>query len=486
MREFLFLILNFNFISCITYAQDVTMSPPVKVNTGESRVEIIGRTDQGILVRHTQRSDDELVTFYDNMQQHWRKKIPVHDKDAVVQQIVAYPDSMTFLYTVSNKGETTLNAMKTDSRIDPQSRTIILDTLSRNFLAPASQPAFAFTPDKELVLYWFNDPNFESSHVLHTTCMSGKLKVEWRCPVKISGFDHPDVITGVVDTSGDAVIICGNYKERSFSNDFPYTEMMVISIRDHGKEVHSQIIRDGDVLFSDCLAKPDAFTGNVVIGGLYSHAAGNESSGFYLLKYSAADDSVTSTVYQAHTTDFLSQLTGSVTPKRNDGFFDFHPVELIVKRDGGAVLLAEAQSVSSESFTSPGLGTFGLSSGFTVNSYHYDDIAVSSFKPNGDADWKLILHKKQATEGDGGFYSSFAMVIAKQKAYIMYNDETNGQTSVECYVVDAAGNQTRTELFNADRKGVMPTMKLAKQISANEILIPSFKRSFLQFIKITF
>jgi hypothetical protein len=122
------------------------------------------------------------------------------------------------------------------------------------------------------------------------------------------------------------------------------------------------------------------------------------------MRYSAAADSVISVNYQAHTTEFLAQLTGSPTPKRNDGFYDFTVKELIVKRDGGAVMLAESQSTSSESYSSPGLGGFGFSNGFVVNSYHYDDIAVSSFTPDGQPEWKTILHKKQATEGDGGFF----------------------------------------------------------------------------------
>jgi len=486
MRPRLFFTSMMLFVACVVRAQDVVYSPPQKVNTGISKVEIIGRTDQGILVRHTQRDDDEIVSFYDNMQQHWRKKIPIHDKNAALLQIVPDVDSLTFFYTLTLKGVTTLHGFRTSTRAEPPVKIFTCDTLTRNFLSPAVQPQFTFTADKRYILYWFPDPNFENNHILHVQCLNEKLKGVWTRNMRIEGFDHPEVVAGVIDSAANATIVCGNFKDRSVKNDFPYVALLVASIRDAGTKIHQQVIRNEDVLYSSGLAKGDAFTGDVIVGGLYAHAIGVESSGFYLLKYSAADDSVTTINYQAHTTEFLAQLTGSPTPKKNDGFFDFNVTELIVKRDGGAVLLAESQSVSSEAFTTPGLGGFGFSNGFVVNSYHYDDIAAISFKPDGQTEWKTILHKKQATEGDGGFYSSFATVIARNQAYLLYNDDVNGQSVVAYYSLDASGKQSRSEMFNAERKGVMLAMREAKQISNNEIVIPSLKRNYLQFIKITY
>ncbi|MBA2407249.1 MAG: hypothetical protein H0V65_04560 [Chitinophagales bacterium] len=157
-----------------------------------------------------------------------------------------------------------------------------------------------------------------------------------------------------------------------------------------------------------------------------------------------------------------------------------------MKRDGGAILVAESASVSSESYTSNSYGTFGISSGFTVNYYHYDDIAVFSFQKDGKLEWKQILHKKQATEGDGGYYSSFITMIAPASLYFIYNDMSNAQTNVANYNIDPSGNHQRKELLNADRKGVMLIPQSAKQISPTELLVPSIKRNYLQFVKISF
>jgi hypothetical protein len=467
-------------------AQEVMLSPPQKVNTGISKVEILGRTDQGILVRHTQKEQDEIVAYYDNMQQHWRKRIPVQEKNAVITHITTYDDSVIFFYTIAAKGVTELKAAKTSSRIESQARLVLCDSLSRNAFSQAPSPRFRESADKRFILTWFPDANFENNKLLHAACYNARLKPVWKTVTKLPGLERPEVIDATLDSAGQAVFICGAYRDRSIRNDFDYSSLLILSIRDRAMNIKPHIITNRDILYSHGIAKTDALTGNVLFAGLYAHAAGTESSGVFLLKYSASLDSVEKLNYLAHTTEFLSQLTGSATPKKNEGFYDFELMELIVKRDGGAVILAESNSTSSETYASSGIGGFGFSGGFVVNTFHYDDIMAISFNPDGSAQWKTILHKKQDTEGDGGFFSSFAMMIAKRKAYLLYNDQTNGQTVVACYELDAEGNQSRSELVNAERKGIMPAMKLGKQVSANEIVIPSFKRNYLQLIKITY
>jgi len=150
------------------------------------------------------------------------------------------------------------------------------------------------------------------------------------------------------------------------------------------------------------------------------------------------------------------------------------------------LFIAQSESVSTEAYVNPPLGGFGLSTGFTVNYFHYDELAVLSFNQDGSVEWKQILHKKQSTEGDGGFFSSIGLMIAPTQLYFVFNDGINGQTVVTDFSLDATGVQSRKEIFSADRKGVMVVPRQGKQVSANEMVLPSFKKNFLQFVKISF
>ena len=468
------------------HGQEIATSPPQKITAGISKVEVLGRNDQGIIIRHTVHDDDEILCYYDNMSLRWKRGIPHHEKNSYIEEILCYPDSMLFIYSVTVKGTTVLKAFKTNNRVESPTPLIALDTISTTLMNPIPHTQFAFPADKRFILLWYPDHNFDNNKTVHMTCLNFMLRKEWSTNIRLADLEHPDVIAATIDTFGNACLVSGEYKARNFSNNFPYTGLMISSIRQKGTRTHQTIIREQENFYTECKVKLDARNGNVLMAGLFSHNAGTESEGVYFFGYNSLRDSLMLQHYEAHSIDFISQLTGNSPPKRNDGFFDFQPVDLIVKRDGGAIFIAESQSVTSEAYNNPPFGGFGLSTGFTVNYYHYDELAVISFNPDGSVEWKQILHKKQSTEGDGGYYSSIATMIAPTQLYLVYNDVVNGQTTVSDFSMDAAGKQVRNEIFSADRKGVNVTPRQGKQISANEMILPSFKRNYLEFVKITF
>ncbi|HYV94556.1 MAG TPA: hypothetical protein VE978_22475 [Chitinophagales bacterium] len=473
-------------IQVFLYAQEIEISAPQKINAGISKVEVLGRNDQGILIRHTVHDDDEIICYYDNMSVRWKKVIPHREKNSTIEEIIIYPDSVMFFYSTIMKNVTVLKAFKTNARIETPTPSILCDTISRTLMNPLPRPQFVTTADKRFVLFSYNDHDFDDNRLVHLTCMNNLLRKTWTSKMRISGFEHPDVITTVIDTFGNASVIIGEYKARNFSNNFPYTALMISSIKQKGTRIHQTTIHDREIFYTQCEARPDARTGNILMSGLFSYDVGSESKGVYFFLYNSLLDSLMVKNYEAYSGDFLSQLTGNFPPKKNDAFYDFQPVDLIVKRDGGAIFVAESESVTSESYNNPPFGGFGLSTGFTVSYYHYDELAVMSFRPDGSVEWKQILHKKQSTEGDGGFYSSISTMIAPAQLYFVYNDVTNGQTTVSDFSVDATGKQMRNEIFSADRKGVEVAPRQGKQISANEMVLPSFKKNFLQFVKISF
>src|SRR5437762_8371878 len=84
-------------------AQQIEISTPQKINAGVSKVEVLGRNEQGILIRHTVHDDDEIVCYYDNMSVRWKKVIPRREKNSTIEEIIVFPDSVVFFYTTFMK-----------------------------------------------------------------------------------------------------------------------------------------------------------------------------------------------------------------------------------------------------------------------------------------------------------------------------------------------------------------------------------------------
>jgi hypothetical protein len=480
-----FWILVFTF-SIPAISQELSFSAPQKITAGYARVQILGKNSQGILIRQLGRSDDQIAAYYDNLQLRWKKVTPHKEKNAKLEEIVVYQDSVLFLYTILNKGATLLKAFKTNPKLESLFNPVVIDTINRSAVNPTPELYFAYTTDKSKIMVYYEDAGFRSNKLLTATCFDFRMRNLWKSSVKVNNMEEADILEGVIDNDGNACIATGDNTAKSYNNNFPYTSLHVFTMREMGRNTDECIIDETNYLFTECKVRLDMNTGEVLMAGLYANGAGNESDGVYFFKIRTTNDSILLKRFEPHSVEFLSQLTGNNPPKKNDGFYDFQPKELIVKRDGGAILVTESESVSSESYTSNNYGAFGLTSGFTVNYYHFDDIAIFSFLPDGSLDWKQVLHKKQATEGDGGYYSSYIMVIGTSMLQFIYNDVINGQTSVADFMIDATGKQQRSDVFNADRKGVMVIPRSSKQISPNELIMPSLKRNYLQFVKVSF
>ncbi|MBX7108502.1 MAG: hypothetical protein K1X61_07645 [Chitinophagales bacterium] len=466
-------------------AQEISFSAPQKVTTGYARVDVLGKTLEGTIVRTVGRNTDEMMAFYDNMQLRWKKSTPKKEKNSKLEQIVLYNDSIIFFYTIIVKNVTLLKAFRSNVKLESSQPAIIIDTINKTLVNAAPDLRFAFNADKSAILIYYEDAAFNTTDVLHARCVNYHLQRKWTASWKIKSMESPVLIEAAVDTQGNAAIVVGENYARNYNNDFIYSGLHVFRINGNGQQLKEFSFFEKNRYLTTCKAKIDLVTGNLLMAGLYASSAGVESEGAYFF-ICQENDSVKTMRFEPHNTDFISQLTGNNPPRKNDGFFDFQPRELIVTRDGGALLITEAISVSSESYNNSGYGSFGISSGFTVNYYHYDELAVFSFKIDGTLNWKQILHKKQATEGDGGYYSSFATIISPSVLHFIYNDVQNGQTSVGGYNIDASGKQQHTEVFNADRKGVLIIPQSARQVAPNEVVVPSLKRNYLQFVKIVF
>ena len=53
----------------------------------------------------------------------------------------------------------------------------------------------------------------------------------------------------------------------------------------------------------------------------------------------------------------------------------------------------------------------------TVNTFSFNDIIAFSIKADGSLDWNTIMRKKQQSEDDNGFNSSFAFMNEKDRVH---------------------------------------------------------------------
>lgn len=101
-------------------------------------------------------------------------------------------------------------------------------------------------------------------------------------------------------------------------------------------------------------------------------------------------------------------------------------------------------------------------------------------------EWSTVMRKKQASEDDNGAYSSLLIMNEKEKLRLLYLDDISLSGMLNQYVLTSAGTNTREAILNQEEKDVMLLAKMGKQVSPNEVVIPSYKSNALRLVKITF
>lgn len=465
-------------------AQDITVSPPQKVSSGAATFDILGKTREGILVHYQLRESHVLYAFDANMQLRWRKNLNLRERQASIRYVLLTGDSLTVLYTLPNRGQLMLHAARYALHAEQPLRTLTLDTLTPVMLGSSPALRVRQSADERYMVVWHEDAFFSTNNKFYVSCYDRHLRRVWKQVVVLENFNDPELMDGTPDTSGNFFVVAGDRRSRTTQSAFVYRKLLLMHLRADGRR-HSAGVGADNILLTDAMLNRSYGGQQVLLGGLYLQSGAREAGGHYFLVYDTVTDSVRVRSFAGHTAEAAGegQRTGTGRPSPLSAY---RPLELVVTRTGGAFLVSEAQDISTELFPNPTYGTFGMTSGFAVSYFHYDDVSVVAFRADGQPEWRKVLRKRQNTEGDGGYYSSISLLIAPERLYFLFNDFTTGSGITSYYVLDASGNVERNQLFNAERMGLWPVLREGRQISPYELLVPSLRKNYLQFIRIRF
>ena len=252
--------------------------------------------------------------------------------------------------------------------------------------------------------------------------------------------------------------------------------------------------------------------GTLICSGFYSEKGTYSIKGAYYFRLNPVTREITNRNYSPFDFEFLTQglsdknkeRARAATEKNDRGrapeLYEYSLDELILRSDGGAVLVAEQYFVEREYYNN---NRFGYSpyGGFydpfyysrynqtqTDYYYNYNDIIVVNIRPDGEVEWSARIPKRQETRNDGGYYSSYAMSIVRDKLYFIYNDDVRnysdrgrddrwytyggGESVMVLAQVSSRGGEV--EVFPMDssgNSGVVVRPKMCRQIGKKEMAV---------------
>jgi hypothetical protein len=209
---------------------------------------------------------------------------------------------------------------------------------------------------------------------------------------------------------------------------------------------------------------------DLIIAGFYADDKRLRSSGTFFLRLDHESKKVISQGVKDFSKEFLENFMSKTKAKNeNAGIANMSLDQLIVREDGGAVLVAEQAYM----YVVTNRTKYG-----TTYTYHYinNDIVFVNINPDGTIQWVSRVPKKQHTINDGAAYSSYSVSVMQDKIYLIYNDHVKniGKDDPKKFKQMKKPQKAVTMLVAMDNTGKFQRKALFPARDHKTIVRPSF------------
>lgn len=469
--------------SLTAVAQVVDVSTPSKLPAKTNKFRVLGKNSDGIIVR-MYGVDDVINVYDDGLKLVSSKTIAFKNQDGLSQYIMLNKTGSVIFYLQQDKRMSVLLAQPVNSKFIEIGKPIVIDTIYDRKDLVASNLRFKQSADQNYLFIYY--PVFEGSTIqtVQFICLGHGLNKVYD---KVLPFNRNESelqeSTALIDNSGNAFLILKpDYKIEGQQYD-------VFSVSSQGESSVYSVVADKD-FFGEANFQIDDKNGTLVMCGFYNddkRRAGEVANGFLYASYNPYTGVKLNSNLIPFPKKFIADLTGRDPGDKPGKLYTFNIKRAALRNDGGVLIIAESFIKDSHETEAPiGLQDQGPSSYRTSTVYQFNDIISFSINRLGEMEWNNIARKKQASEDDNGFYSSFLIVNEKDEMHFIYLDDISASGEVNDYTLTSEGVGNRKPLFNQADKDVMLLPKMGKQISPRETVIPSYKVGELRLVKITY
>lgn len=327
-----------------------------------------------------------------------------------------------------------------------------------------------------------------------------------------------------VDNKGNVYLLGIIYTEGSNrlkrDGKATYQYDIVAYMRDSTIDVQEYKIALKDKFVTD-LTFRIADDGEMVCAGFYSEKDAKGMKGSCFFKINPKTKDMTSISTREFDFNFMtanlsekSKMQAKAAIERDDKtrepeLFDYSLDKLIMRSDGGVILIAEQYYIEERllnnspygyspygynAWSSPYYASlydpygyrYGRNNRRADYYYNYNDIIVVNIQPDGEIASTTRIPKHQVSVNDGGTYSSYAMSIVADKLYFAYNENPKNldpnrkknvaETPDKYSVVTLAevardGSLKRYPMFSNQDKGVVTRPKICRQVGRRDMAI---------------
>lgn len=476
------LLVSFTFTQ--VKSQNVVVSNSIKLPSKLSDYEIIGKNQNGIYVHYFTSFGSELEVFNPQMRSVIKREVNVKDRNSKIESIFLQDERAVVFYTHQSDGKMILKARTLNNYLESSSTEYYLDSMvniknagfySYYIKQSVNREYFSFFSifeDKSGFSVKYQILNRDLEYVA-----DGVFEIKQK-DIVLKSFK--------INNNGVVYAVMAHQVRGSDPNDYVYDQLYSF-IYDHktqqGLEQHNEISER--LRFKNIITEIDNFTNRAYTASSYKDIDNNDNLGMFILS-TAPSSNLTLQHRYPFTKDAMSLLHSYDAKDWKDQAMIIRPKQIISQSDGGCVVISEGQYqytkvVRSSPYTYP-YSMYGDMYTKVYDQNHYFDISATSINGNGQVNWKALMPKMQMTEGDGGMYSSYALLEANNVLKFLFNEDIYSNGNFVEYNLNPDGETKSLSLLNSQKDGLVLIPQKGLQISPTELVIPSEQKRILQLV----
>lgn len=470
-------------LSFSTYGQEVFYSPYDDFDFRSGDYTVIGKVS-GLLYVYRSSSDEAyLDAYYDNME---RKAIVLLDfmpEKKLGVKFIAYKDRMIVLYQQVIDGMVKQYGAILDDAGRLLKEPVLLDEVKDNVYRSNGSNLYklAVAEDKEEFAIYAIDEDRETIQA-KVIWMDANLNIQTNSTLTFS--DQNNIASGQAILADNGTFYLPAYTPLG-SRDFA-DRVWLLKVSKGGSSFAQQEMPLQGQYAAGTYMELDEEKGRIYIGGFYSDKKNGNFNGI-LYTYYNMNTGTYDQYKQIAFGDNMRNASGERNKKK--AFNDYKVGDLIVRNDGGFVLIAENFYMTARSGYGGGFGYYswyspGMAS--SIQEYHYEDVLVMAYNGDGVNEWNTFIRKDQYSQEDGGILSSYAMINTGGALGFLFNDFSQSISKIQLASVDAEGRVNVKPLIRINNSTPDFVARAGKQISSREVVIPCLRKRQICFAKIVF
>ncbi len=458
----------------VAQAQSMFISDAISIRN-DYGYEIIGRLRDRILLFRDKFDDFEVQAFDNQMHLSWSREMDDLEKRGVqILSVVGGKNDFSIIHKVRRRSRVVLRVHKYDPGANMIDSMTVKDYGDRLFSPPALE--IIRSDDKNCFVVF----NIAERNKLEITCfLLDKMQVLWDKNIELEeDYFESNQKAMTLSNTGDFFLVTEKNNRRARKDEHEYSVLKINASGDHITKVPLNEFLTNDMQFTY-----DNLNHRLVGAGLYADKNKERANGVFFLSMIPGDTSHMLR-YEPFDDKFISILRRKDVEDDTKGITDAEVKQLILRQDGGVLIIVERHhEIQRGSSASRGFWREGLR---MVVDFYFDDLFVVAMHPDGQTQWKTVLHKKQYSQDDEGTFSSFFLMRNTDKLHFLFNDEIKYENTCSEYVISPLGDFDRNSLINTVGQNLRLRFRDALQISSGECLVPSEFRNKLKLVLLRF